>query len=379
MTGAHPPRRQHLRVLHVIQNLNYGGMERMIADLVRHADPSIESHVLVLQYRGRFAEDMSDTAVVHQSPPMTRWSMLRPRTLERAIRGIAPDVVHSHSGVWFKASLAARMAGVSRVIHTEHGRPLFDRWHVRWLDGLAAARTDVAVAVSASVAKMLEAGIVRGRCAIEQISNGVDTERFSGRGRGVQLRAVLGVRDDVTVIGSIGRLEHIKGYDVMIDAFAALLRDSHECNNAMLVIAGDGSERPALEARIARYGLSDRVRLLGWRDDVEDLLSAFDCFTMSSRSEGTSISLLEAMSAGLCPIVTDVGGNRDVLGPTLAHRIVPRERPTDLSEAWRDAIVSRERRTRDGREARAQAVARFSIKAMADAYAALYANGVAVI
>src|SRR5262245_53582999 len=113
-----------IRVLNIINNLNYDGMERMLADLVRRTDPSrLDKHVLALSYLGQFAKGLQDVATLHVADRMPRWSSLWPRRLARQIQQIAPDVVHTHSGVWYKASLAARLAGVRRLIHTEHGRP----------------------------------------------------------------------------------------------------------------------------------------------------------------------------------------------------------------------------------------------------------------
>src|SRR6476646_3007425 len=91
--------RRRLRVLHVIQNLNYGGMERLLADIVRGMDTTrFESHVLALQYLGRFAEGLDEFARLHLAKPMSSLSLLRPQTLARQIARIAPDVVHTHSG-----------------------------------------------------------------------------------------------------------------------------------------------------------------------------------------------------------------------------------------------------------------------------------------
>src|SRR5690348_8097596 len=149
------------RVLHVIQNLNYGGMERLLADIVRRADPErFESHVLVLQYLGRFADGLREHAELHVAEPMSRWSMVWPASLAQTIRGIAPDVVHTHSGVWYKTTLAARQAGVPRLIHTEHGRQTPDPWQSRVVDGLASRRTNVVVAVSEALAAQLARTVV---------------------------------------------------------------------------------------------------------------------------------------------------------------------------------------------------------------------------
>src|SRR6185436_12649481 len=117
-------------------------------------------------------------------------------------------------------------------------------------------------------------------------------------------------------------LEAIKGYDIMVEAFALLRRGWSGPEPPVLVVGGDGTERQELQRRVDELGLDQSIKLLGWRDDIPDLRSAFTLFTMSSRSEGTSVSLLEAMSSGLCLVVTDVGGNADVLGNSLRHRLV---------------------------------------------------------
>lgn len=367
---------RRIRVLHVIQNLNYGGMERLLADMVRRTDRQrFENHVLALQYLGRFAEGLDQYATLHVAEPGSRWSMLWPGALIRQIRRIAPDVVHMHSGVWYKASLAARRAGVPRIIHTEHGRRAPDPLEARLIDGLASRRTDIVVAVSEPVARQLAASVVADPRRIRTVVNGVDTDLYQPRADTGVLRRELGVAADVPIIGSIGRLEQIKGYDVMVDAFALLRATMSNATGTpppILVLGGEGTQRPALEQMVQAHGLTAHVRFLGWRDDIHDLHSAFTLFTMSSRSEGTSVSLLEAISAGLCPVVTDVGGNAAVLGPALAHRLVPSENPQALAEAWRVALQDRSARERDEVLARARVREAFSLQAMVQAYEGLY-------
>lgn len=363
-----------LRILHVIQNLNYGGMERLLADLVLRADPTaFESHVLVLQYLGRFSRDLEGAATLHVSPPLPKWSLLFPRSLARQLRAIAPDVVHTHSGVWFKTARAARAAGIARLIHTEHGRSAPDPLSHRLLDGLASHHTDVVVAVSEVLARQLEETVVHGRAPIRVITNGVDTERFHPRPDTGRIRSELGIPSDAPILGSIGRLEPIKGYEVMVEAFSFLDRRGGEYPTLPhLVVAGDGSERFRLGEMAGRLGVADRVHFLGWRDDVYDLHSAFTLFTMSSRSEGTSVSLLEAMSAGLAPVVTKVGGTPAILGGRLAHRLVPPEDPAALAGAWAAALADSALRRADADQARTRVESAFGLPAMVRAYEALY-------
>ena len=364
------------RVLHVIQNLNYGGMERLLADIVRRADRErFESHVLVLQYLGRFADGLREHAELHVAEPMSRWSMLWPATLARCIREIAPDVVHTHSGVWYKTSLAARRAGVPRLIHTEHGRQRPDPWQARMVDGLASRRTDIVVAVSDVLARQLADTVVRDASRIRIVINGVDTEQYRPRAESGALRCELGLAANVPIIGSIGRLERIKGYDVMVEALARLRNGWPDEAAPVLVLGGEGSERGRLEELARARGIAEAVHFLGWRDDIHELHAAFTLFTMSSRSEGTSVSLLEAMSAGLCPVVTDVGGNGAVVGERLRHRLVPSEEPELLARGWCTALRDPARRRADGCAARARVEQSFALDTMVRAYEAIYAGG----
>ena len=369
-------KQRRIRVLHVIANLNYGGMERVLSDIVTRCDPErFESHVLCLQYLGRFSHGLEQVAQLHVADPTTRLSMLRPTSLIEQIGNIAPDVVHTHSGVWYKASLAARMAKVRWLVHTEHGRRQPDRWPHRLFDGIAARRTHAVVAVSSLLADQLPATLHTSASRVVCIPNGIDTDAYRPRPDGGSLRRALGIREDVPIIGSIGRLEPIKTYDVMIRAFARFVKTAAG-RDAVLVVAGEGQSRPALEELIVALGIRDRVHLLGWRDDVHELHSTFSIFTMSSKSEGTSISLLEAMGAGLPPVVTDVGGNRAVLGTSLADCLVPWGDETALAEAWARALAE-PGRAELARLARERVLSSFSVDAMVHSYEALYERGCA--
>lgn len=364
------------RVLHVIQNLNYGGMERLFADTVRLLDPAeFESHVLVLGYLGRFGEELDRWATIHHAVPMRRGSMIRPVALAGQIAAIAPDVVHTHAGVWFKVARAARMARVPWLVHTEHGREHPDPFIARLVGRLASQWTDRVVAVSEALAEHLRRHVVSDPARLRVLTNGVDTALYRPNRDGKALREELGLPAAGPIIGSIGRLEPIKGYDVVLDAYARYRANWSDGPIPLLLIAGDGSERDRLEGMARAAGISDGVRLLGWRNDMSALHAAFALFTMGSRSEGTSVSLLEAMSAGLCPVVTDVGGNAAVLGPALNHRLVRPGDPMALAEGWRDLLADPVRATVDAAAARARVVEAFSLEAMVSGYANYYREG----
>lgn len=370
---------RRIRVLHIIQSLNYGGMERVLADLVSRCDPEkFEQHVLCLGYLGRFSQGLDEIAQLHVAESTEPLSMLHPRRLTKQIARIGPDVVHTHSGVWYKASLAARRARVRWLIHTEHGRRQPDSWHHRLVDGIAARRTDVVVGVSERLAQDLPATLRISPARVECILNGIDTDAFRPKPDGGALRRELDISGHGPIVGSIGRLEPIKAYEVMIEAFA-LFTKTTVGQNATLVIAGAGSARASIVQAIEDNGLTSRVHLLGWRDDVQNLHSSFAVFTMSSKSEGTSISLLEAMSAGIPPVVTDVGGNRAVLGPALSSYLVPSGDPAALAAAWASVLATPETHAHASQLARTRVVDAFGLGAMAGAYERLYERGPPVI
>lgn len=374
--GGAGARKDRIRVLHVIHDLNYGGMERLLSDLVRRLDRGrFEPHVLALAYLGRFSRGLEEVASLHLLEGQRPWSLLWPRRLAARIREIAPDVVHSHSGVWHKASLAARLAAVPRVVHTEHGRPDPDPWIGRLLDRLGSGRTDVTVAVSRREADRLARSVVARRDRIRVVLNGVDADRFQPRpGARRRIRRELDIPPGAGVVGTVGRLEPVKGPDVLVEALLRLRASGSAGTPPVLVVAGDGSERERLERRVAEAGVSPAVRFLGWRDDVPELLAAFDVFTLASRHEGTSVSLLEAMSAGVCPVVTRVGGTPRVLGRGLRHRLVPPDEPGALARAWRDALGDDRRRRKDGEAARSRVRRHFSLEGMVRRYEAIYAG-----
>lgn len=372
------PRR--IRVLHIVNNLNYGGMERIVAEMGRRTDPArFESHIMALEYFGHCAQGLHQFATLHLANPMTRWSMLRPASLARDIRRIGPDVVHTHSGSWYKGSLAAQLAGVPAQVYTDHGRQSPDPWVNRTLDGLASRRTNVVVAVSARLAEHMS-GFVPDSSKIRVVVNGVDTDLYSPRDAEPQggLRAQLSIASDRPIIGSVGRLERVKGYEVTLAAFAKLLSTWDRGPRPALVLIGDGRERTSLQSSARQTGFAADVHFLGWRSDIQQCSTAFSIFTMSSHSEGTSVSLLEAMSSGLCPVVTDVGGNSAVLGEALRHRLVPASDPDALASAWHDALTNERRRNQDALAARARVVAHYSLDTMVKQYEDAYQSALSV-
>ena len=171
------------------------------------------------------------------------------------------------------------------------------------------------------------------------------------------IRAQLAVPPDASLVAAVGGLSRVKGFDVLIRALAAADVNSH------LVICGEGGERDRLSALARVEGVADRVHLAGQRADVSGILGAADAFVLSSRREGFSVALLEAMRAGLPIIATDVGGARDALsdeaGNERAGWIVPPDDVAALAATLRDVLGSLDAAATRARAAEAERRVRY--------------------
>jgi glycosyltransferase involved in cell wall biosynthesis len=337
----------------------------------RFRDSSVRVSLITLSGRvGRLGELTRDRFdQFHVLRPQRGVSMLWPRGIARAIRATAPDVVHLHSGAWYKPARAARLAGVPRVIFTEHGREHDDPRLRQWLDRRAARHTDVVVAVSARLAGYLVNTVGIEAARVTTIHNGVDTALFSPGPAPEALRRRLDIPDGAAVIGSVGRLELVKAHERLLDA-AAQLR--HRASRPIVVvICGDGSRRDALFQHARQLGVADLVRLPGWLNDPVQAYRLFDLFVLPSRSEGQSVSLMEAMACGVPAVVTDVGSNAEMLGPEFHAHVVPNDPGAVLPDAIASALATP--RSDDVRSRiRQRALDLYSLDRMVEQYEALY-------
>jgi glycosyltransferase involved in cell wall biosynthesis len=363
-----------MRVTHVVHDLHGGGFESLIAAMAsRLAGSPIALSAVSLSGRvGRVGDSIRPLLdQYHVMPPASALSMLAPTALSGAIRATRPDVVHLHSGVWYKGSLAARRAGVRGVVYTEHGREHRDPLLMRALDRLAARRTDVVVAVSDRLGRYLVSAVGVRADQVVTIRNGVDTDRFAPGPVPAEFRKALGVAEDALVVGSIGRLEPVKAYERLIETVVRLRRSAMD-RPLQCVVWGDGSERSGLEARIRAVGLEGVMLLPGWTGTPVLAHRLLDVFVLTSHSEGTSVSLLESLACGTAPVLMDVGGNADVLGPELAAQLTP---PGDIgrfAEVLASTLRDPERRARAGAAGRARVLSAFGFDAMMARYIEVY-------
>ena len=223
------------------------------------------------------------------------------------------------------------------------------------------------------VADLLAEGAPPGR--VRLIYNGIDTGRFlSGNQREVkrqEVRTRLGLANDVVVLTCVANLFRYKGHTDLLRSLA-MLGPVFAANCVMLLAGRDAGEADSLQRQAVELGISGRVRFLGERRDVPDLLAASDIGVLASQEEGFSNAVLEGMAAGLPMVVTDVGGNAEAVIDGENGFVVPARETALLAEAMSALIGDAGRRRAMGDAARGRATQSFSIDASVSAYEALY-------
>jgi glycosyltransferase involved in cell wall biosynthesis len=278
------------------------------------------------------------------------------------------DVVHSHA--FFAAVYGGAAAWLLRKPHviTMHGSRYYlnrrrRRAALRW----SARRSRAVVAVSSTSAAELAAGIGLPPAAVRVVYNGVPF-RAGDRDR---VRRELGLAADELLVVATGSLFPVKGHGVLLRALAAL-RDAADAPPWRAAIAGIGGEERALRRLIDDHRLDDRVRLLGFRSDVPDVLAAADVYAMPSLYEGAPLGLMEAMFAGKAIAASAVGGIPELVTHDREALLTPPGHAAALAESLHSLLSDPERRALLGRAAQRRAQSQFTLERMTDEYERLY-------
>jgi glycosyltransferase involved in cell wall biosynthesis len=359
-----------LKIELILPTLWPGGMETMAAGLMhRLAERGHEVGATCTFDGGAVFERLRDEGFrVALVPAPGVLANVRVAGLTEWLRSVRPDVAHVHSGVWLKGVRAAHRAGVPRVIYTMHGLDAV-HWYSRALDRCAAAFTDVVVPVSESLREDLTGRLRVSADKVRVIPNGIDATTFRPGPRSGLLRERFGLAPKQPVVGVVARLEAIKNVAVLVDAFALLHRTLPE---ASLVLIGDGRQREQLAAQAAGLGVGDAVHFWGMAESAAPLLHDLDLFALSSDSEGTSISILEAMASGVPVVATAVGGTPNLLDHGRCGLLVPRRDPAALADAMLRLLASPAERRRLGAAARRRVEEHYAQEVMVARYEELY-------
>jgi glycosyltransferase involved in cell wall biosynthesis len=372
-----------IRVMRIIARLNVGGPAIHVTLLTeRLAPPDFES-MLVCGHIGPGEGNMAYLAEARGVQPVyvaelgRELSPLRDLVtlakLWRLMRRFRPDVVHTHTAkAGFVGRIAAWLARVPVRVHTYHGHvfhgyfsPARTRMFL-WLERFTARLSDRLITISPALKdELVNTYHIAPESKFTVVPLGLELALYAEtpRGQGT-FRADFDIPPDAPLIGIVGRIVPIKNHALFVQMAAKLraaLPDAH------FVVIGDGDCRAGVEAQVNALNLWDAVTFTGWLQDLRPAYSAMDVLVISSDNEGTPVSIIEALAAGVRVVSTAVGGVPDLLRGGDYGRLVPPNDPDILAAAVIASLAEPEPST-----ARRDIVAAYDITRLAADLASLY-------
>jgi glycosyltransferase involved in cell wall biosynthesis len=384
-----------MKVAHFITSLKVGGAEVGLYNLLKHLKDGKQEHFGIYFYDGPIVSKIESLGIKTYkiNGLFSNYDPLAWFRFCKLIKKISPDIIHS--SLW-SANIMGRL--VSKIFNIPiicdiHGDVFFQGKFRNLLEKMTILIPKNIVVVSKSVKKALEDNIISKiknpkkrellKSKISLIQNGVDVDFLINKQKNEQtLRQDLGFCDDDFIVGSVGRLEEIKSYDVLIKAFSLFLSEitsnKENFRKPKLCLVGDGSQKNKLVRLANDLGINSHVKFVGWQSDTYKFYSIFDCFVLSSKSEGLSIALLEALSFGLPLISTHLSADHDVIVDGKNGFLTPVEDEESLCLAMKklyfDSKMVAEMKNANINLARNN----FNIRKIANSYSDLYAKTISV-
>ena len=371
------PKDGKLSVCHIVSGDRWAGAEAQVATLLRALTlrPDLRVSAILLN-QGRLADELRDAGIPLCVLPES--SLGFRKILDRATPWVRQgvDILHSHR---YKenllAFLLARRCRVPLLVRTQHGWPEpFAGWKrfkqsvAQSLDRLLARyATDLVITVSDDLGQRF-AGVMDS-ARIVTVSNAIARERFGSPLTKAAARQQLGLAAHCPVVGTAGRLEPVKRLDIFLAAAKSL---AQQLPRAHFLVVGTGSEGPNLQRLAADLGLGEKVRFLGHRQDVYDVIRAMDVFLLSSDQEGLPMAVLEALALGVPVVARSVGGVPQVVREGENGFLVDSSDPAALARACLPLLQAPSLQARFSAAAAARIPERFQAEHQAAEVARLY-------
>ena len=364
------------KIIHIITRLDMGGSAQNTLLTALNHDPQRYSVCLIKGSSHESAMTVEETQLVNRQLATAETKGLKVVDVPSLVRRISPfndikafisifrilrkskpDIVHTHtSKAGLIGRLAARMARVSIIIHTPHGHVFyghFGRFLSRiflQMEKLLGKITHHQIALTPKEGNDYLSLRVTKPNNTTVIHSGVDVHRFmEGAKQRARKRKELGIPPDSLVVGYAGWLIPIKGVTHLVNAMTEVV-GKYPNSQLILVGKGDdtGEEEIKLKEQVERAGLEDKIRFLGWRPDVDEIMGCFDIFVLPSLNEGMGRVLVEAMAAGLPIVASRVGGIPDLVKDGKNGLLVSPADATALAKAISALLEDKEKRKRMG-------------------------------
>ena len=355
-----------IAVCHIISGDLWAGAEAQAFTMITalRSLPEIEVSAIVLN-QGKLAKRLKETQIPVAVIDESRYSFLQ--ILKIATEIVASrqaQVLHSHR---YKENLLSalikRRGQAVHLVQTVHGvqerltgirnlkvavygivNKFVSR---RYFDRILAVSNDINQQLSRQYGDNL----------VRHIANSIDIDEVKVAKSPNEIRSSLGVSTDEIVIGAVGRMVPIKGFDILLKTAVEVLRVSPKTR---FVLVGDGPELATLKKMSSELGISENVLFTGFRDDILDIINAFDIFLMTSWHEGIPVALLEAMALSKPTVSTAVGGINEVIVNGSSGLTAPAGDVTAIAKHCQSLSASTELRAEIGKQARQRVEEEFS-------------------
>ena len=360
-----------LRLLCMLDELDIGGTEQQILELVRRVDRARFEPMVCCFRHGRKAEEIEALGVpvfrISKSHKLDAGIILK---IAKLLREQRIDILQTYlwtANAWGR--VAARIAGTPVVVASERNVDIWEQSYKRMIGRTLAHSTDKIIANSEAVRDYL---LDRGGLDPEKvvrIYNGVNFERFEKPFDPMERRRELGLPEGALLAGVVARVEPAKDHDTLLHAMASV-RD--QTAHLHLAVVGDGRQTERLTALANQLGLGDRVHFTGFRTDAAEWIRTFDFSVLSSVKEGLSNTVIESMAAGKPVIATAVGGNPEVIVEGETGFLLPTREPELFGAAIARMVADPARMRELGDASKMRVESLFSVEKMVDNTSNLY-------
>ena len=357
-----------MKVLHIINSLQYGGAEKMAIDLVASLRKrGIDGRLCCLEGEGElapYARGLGIPVTVYNKKGGVDMRLLV--HLFQLIRREKFDLVHTHNvAPLIYGSLAAKFTGAV-CLHTRHGRE--SKKPVR---SMIWKINKAVVAISEDTRKKILVDNPLEEQKTTVIWNGINLDNYKPKSDldRERLKSEMGLSSTDRVVGIVARLSPEKDHINLLRAFSTVLQAN---TNAVLLIIGGGKLETELRDSAKTLQISDRVKFLGFRTDIMELLGLLDVFVLSSVTEGLPLTILEAMAVGKPVVATRVGGNAEAVEEGVTGLLVEPQNPQELGRALLSIVADPDKGFQMGLMGRKRVERDFSLQTMTEKYLALY-------
>lgn len=361
-------------MLQLIGEFTIGGAENMVVSLSNALDESQFGVFLSVRKDGPVSLKLKNRDQSYVIEKNKVFDLIHLYKLINFIRKHNINIIHAHLfGTNLYGFIAAKLTGV-KIIQTIHGEWDFASSKRRLAYNFMKKHVDMFVVVS----DFLETNFINKlnipKEKICTIYNGIDSKAQNKLSSNLALKKQLGIETSSHVVGSIGNIKPVKGYEFLIQSAKKIVKYFPKI---IFIIVGEVTEnnklyKSKLDKMIDEFGLVQNIKFLGLRSDISDILTLLDLFVMPSKSEGLSLALLEAMAAEKIIVTTSVGGNCQLIKNNKNGILIPPENAEALSDEIINVLKKKDSLEYLGANAKNLVDKQYSNKIMMNKYSKLY-------